>query len=153
MPARRSVSDGYSFGLPKHADPLDRFCNFQPQESERHIITKDGNQQQLIVDLAEVQIFVLTFVKQKRKFVLPDDFGHCIDRPEVPGRQGIDALVAVFTTAFGDDVAGHVNQKCNFYAIGRKIRFKNLLRLFDLLLVERMNHNRMPFAINTGLHH
>jgi len=84
--ARRSVSDGYSLVLPKHADPLDRFRDFQPQESERHIISKDGNQQQLIVDLAEVQIFVLTFVKQKGKFVLPNDFGHCIDRPEVLAR-------------------------------------------------------------------
>ena len=63
-------------------------------------------------------------MKQQRKLIFADDFGHCADSAEISGRQGrqrINIMLFFPIIKVGDDVAGHINQKNTADPIFNKI--------------------------------
>ncbi len=50
-------------GLPEESDFFDCLRDFQPQKSQGHLVSKGRDQKQFLVNLAEVKVFVLSFVK------------------------------------------------------------------------------------------
>ena len=53
-------------------------------------------------------------MKQQRKLIFADDFGHCADSTEIAGRQSrqrINIMLFFPIVQVGDDVAGHIDQK------------------------------------------
>lgn len=86
-----------------------------------------------------MNVLIFPFVKQKRKFVFPDDFGHGAHRPEITrrkSRKGIDVMFVFPVIQGGNDISRHVDQHNTMHAERNQLLLQYPFYPIKLFLIE-----------------